>query len=385
MSISEKIIAESKSNLLIGCKVIVELNSLSKQNDAVSFDQKNTSWLIFEDGKNTNSTLTRTEVFKLLIYFLVSLSKTLFKKPADIPYSDWIGALSSNLTWCLSCYWSDKIALEKFTTNFLKTRYISHIHCVHEFHPHSKILWKICSTNKIKCSSIEHASNEREKLWLFPTQQEVMNNHPLPSLLFVYNEKHKQWWHDIFDDLVNFQIACGPRFAKWKCSNNLLPYKSNKVLLVTSQSWWDNEVIFQTIEKLLDSNFELTIRLHPHSQLKKWQKKWLSNKLKNTRIEVDNSPLEKSISNHSIILGMCSTVLDEALLMGRCSIKVEHDEFSSLGSSLSFSININDISEESINSIFSTYEDRRVELIKISRSSFGLEHAEASFCQHSSK
>ena len=45
MSISEKIIAESKSNLLIGCKVIIELNSLSKQNDAVSFDQKNTDQL----------------------------------------------------------------------------------------------------------------------------------------------------------------------------------------------------------------------------------------------------------------------------------------------------------------------------------------------------
>lgn len=338
-------------------------------------DQIETSWLIFEEGLKTNSEFGKIEALTLYFHFLTSLFLTLFKKPSHIPFSDWMAAFLANLNWGLSCYWSDKISLERYTSELLsKNNKIKTIHCVHEFHPHSKVLWAIAERSNIKSCSIEHASNEREKLWLFPTVDEVKHSHPLPSSLFVYNEKHKKWWDEIFKGAVNYKYACGPRFSKWKEVSKLSPNSEKTILLVTSQSWWDNEVVFQSAEKLLQTNFDLTIRLHPFAQLRSEQRKWLENKISQTRLKVDKSDLMDSIKDHSIIIGMCSTVLDEALLLGRCAIKVDHDEFTSLGSSLAFQLNVKDVSSNEIERILSEYSSSSDGLVSLARENFGLEY-----------
>ncbi len=368
---------DKQRKLIIAPRILCKMNNSQVSSNYLSpDDSKSYSWLLFEEGKPTNSNLTRKRIFHLYFKFLFSLFSSFINRPNSVTFLDWLVAFLTNLNWHLSLYWADKLGLENFLENLLEKNEYQHLHCIHEFHPHSKIIWKVAHKFNIRSSGIEHASNEREKLWLFPTKKEVENGNPIPTSLGVYNTRHQKWWEEIFNKKIEYVLCCSPRYSKWKTKERLSQQaQENSVLLVTSQSWWDNEVIFQAIDKLLkESSLPLTVRLHPFAQLNTIQKKWLKEKEVNSRLKIDRSDLFESIKVHSLLLGMCSTVLDEGLLLGRCAIKIEHDDFSSLGSTLAYSLHIQDLSENTIFSILKSYENESSGLVEKAKDNFGLAH-----------
>lgn len=129
--------------------------------------------------------------------------------------------------------------------------------------------------------------------------------------------------------LSNTQIIVSgmPRYKFLKDCNSIISVEKLKILYITQGYLWHNEyendrLQHQTIKKLianfeankLDLKYQLTVRVHPRDEVGCYdyvsKKKWITLEDKSTNIYT-------SINNNDIVLGVNSTVLLEAMSIGK--------------------------------------------------------------------
>ena len=337
-------------------------------------DIDRSNWLLFEEGKGQeakdNSYPSRLET---LVSMLKLLRAVLFDSSPQGRHE--IEAFRLNLIWILGGYWVHLLVLEKSLRKILKSSDFKLVHCVHEFHPHSRVLWKVAEELNIKSSSILHAPMEREKLWLFPSEQERKAGLKLPDNLALYNQQDEK----LLSSTValtesNIKFVCGPRFKDWKEKNALEANEMPTLLFVSSIAQWDNHTVLKALFQLADegSNFDLLFRPHPNALLSPEDSLKLSQLIKDNKVSYSKGDLLESIRNSQIVLGMCTSVLDEALLLGRPAINLKSDEFTSLGSSIAYSLKSTELSTSEVQKSKTWYEENRETLISKAREKFGL-------------
>jgi hypothetical protein len=101
-------------------------------------------------------------------------------------------------------------------------------------------------------SALLHAPMEREKLWLFPNQNELESGVKLPKHLVLYSPEDKS----LLSNVLNFEgtkitLGCSPRFERWKKIKETEKPLGKRILFVSSIAQWDNHIVISALKSLV--------------------------------------------------------------------------------------------------------------------------------------
>lgn len=258
---------------------------------------------------------------KLLTSIAGDFKEQLFCKKLTREYMD---ALIIFASWLLAQSWYfiwdfyhliNKIAIPKNYKIFLS---------LHEMHFYSKVIWEFVREKGLMGVTAQHALIIPEKLWYFPEEAEVKANCPLPDIFFVYSDEIRAILEPFYPN-TRFLKCCSPRFNRWKSSlNGSINHntQNNKqiILFANNAAIIHDSVVLKALLKLLRQELKnsviLRLRLHPKERLKLADYLWVQAAAVLHKIEISSRSLQEDFKEANLVIGACSTVIYEALLMG---------------------------------------------------------------------
>jgi hypothetical protein len=253
------------------------------------------------------------------------------------------------------------------------------VFCVHEMHPHSRIAWGEARRFHIPTVTIQHASIVRSKLWYFPTREELVSGLATPNKMAVFSEDVRDLFTSFFPEDTLYPLACGPRFTKWQSiSTNALPQTvdGRPILFAGSLPWWDNVVVLKGVQRLLtegDPERPIAVRLHPAAKVPVKWKKWLDQMAQTGKVNLSRGSLEDAIRDSAVVVGMNTTVLEEAALMGKAVVVLVEGNYLSFATRLGAHIPLNRFSRREIEKAIACIVESPEENIKEGRELLGID------------
>lgn len=269
---------------------------------------------------------------KLKLYYTFSLIKAGFNAYFKLgqKFFDLTILLLHWLTWTLRFNWLRDYCLETTLLELIERFKIKKIGCIHEMHSYSRIVWKVAAEHNICAYTIQHAEVTLGKRWYFYYPEERQSGLVLPSVMYMYNKNIIETLRPYFNGTI-FKLGCSSRYAHWKGiqkSNNIGKY----YLFVGALASFDNKILLTSIKRLLSGSFKtplpIKVRLHPFAILSRTLRRWLALNARVGRIELSkNINLKDDLNNAIVVIGMSTTVLEEALLLGKPVIQLTHPDF----------------------------------------------------------
>ncbi len=263
-----------------------------------------------------------------LIY---SLAKSGLRASArlDCKMFDKILLLLKWFSWALSFQWLHDYYLEKSLSETVKKYNIQKIGCIHEMHFYARVVWRVAKKYKAKGYTIQHAAFSPGKRWYFCHPEEIESGLKLPDVMYVYNEKVVNTLKAYYKN-TKFYFGCSARYSHWKDVERS-EKKGKYYLFVGALAGFDNDVLITTLRRLLKASTEFVpvrLRLHPYAKLNYGVKRWIRSSLNKGLIDISKDvSLRDDVENAIVVIGMSTTVLEEALLLGRPVIQIYHPDF----------------------------------------------------------
>ncbi|MBW2559286.1 MAG: hypothetical protein JRE40_00380 [Deltaproteobacteria bacterium] len=200
--------------------------------------------------------------------------------------------------------------------------------CIHEMHAYSRIVWSAAARSGASRHTVQHASITSGKRWYFPDAIERDAGLEMPDTMHVFSERVADMLARHLPE-TRFILGCSARYARWRDAK---PFESGGrvCLVVGALARFDNDVVFSAARRLLDQDATLPVRLrlHPHANASSTDRAWLRRSERGGRLEVSEGiELEADIEDAAVVLGMGTTVLEEALVLGRPVVQLTHPEF----------------------------------------------------------
>jgi len=130
---------------------------------------------------------------------------------------------------------------------------------------------------------------------------------------------------------TKFILGCSNRYSHWKKVTPSGNEKSDYYLFVSALAGFDNRILIKTLRCLVGSTKEpmnVRLRFHPFAQIGRKEKKWIRANLKEGLVKVSRgTSLKDDIEGAITVVGMSTTVLEEALLMGRPVVQITDPDF----------------------------------------------------------
>lgn len=234
-------------------------------------------------------------------------------------------------SWVLGFQWLFDYHLEKSLSEIVEKYKIKKIGCIHEMHFYARIVWRVAARYKATGVTIQHASISTGKRWYFAYPEEKKSGVLLPDVMYVYNEKVIQLLKPYFEN-TKFLLGCSCRYCFWKDVKETKGTAKRKYFLfVGALAQFDNDVLIDALRNLFTTTTEpipIRLRFHPDANISNSRKNWLHSKTKEGVIEISkNTPLKTDIDGAIAVIGMSTTVLEEALLMGCPVIQLTHPDY----------------------------------------------------------
>ena len=270
-------------------------------------------------------------VFKRKLFFLIELTNSGMSAFSSVKGELFgrVVLLLEWLSWVWSFEWLYVYYLDCALSQTLEKYGISRVGCIHEMHAYSRTIWIVAARYKAKGFTVQHASISAGKRWYFPYPEEINSGLILPDVMYIYNHTVSDILKPYYEN-TQFILGCSSRYSHWKnirkCTNKGMNY-----LFVGALAEFDNKVLILAIDNLLSATAEripIRLRLHPAVQLRPWMRGWIRNKARKHEIElsVDKS-LREDLKRASVVIGMSTTVLEEAVLLGRPVIQITHPDY----------------------------------------------------------
>lgn len=346
-------------------------------------DTKRMSWLLFDDtakdpeGYPVSMVLILMTYFRIVAYWLVvSLSQR--DKEAPI---DWATGSLLTLRWVLSLAWVNKWMLALKIRKTLKKNRPSKIHCVHEMHPHARIAWIEAHREGIPSVTVQHASIARTKLWYFPTREELAAGMAMPDEMAVFSQEDQNLLESYWPTNTRYTLVCGPRFSRWKVIRKQQHERNGKrkdvpILFAGSLPWWDNMVVLQAARRLLtatERNQPVWVRLHPASILPAAWRRWLNQMAETGKLTISSGPLEEALGQSAAVIGMNTTVLEEAALLGIPVVVLETEDYLSFATQIGRHISLEQFCWDVVEETIASNTERMEETIQEGRIVLGID------------
>lgn len=279
-----------------------------------------------------NETKVQELSIKLKLYYTFSLAKAGFSAYFRLGggFFDSTILLLHWLAWILRFNWLRDYYLETTLSELIERFNIRKIGCIHEMHSYSRIVWRVAEKWNSGSYTVQHAAVTSGKRWYFYYQKEKESGLRLPSVMYMYNKNIIDRLKPYFNGTI-FRLGCSSRYVHWR-SVQRSSNKGSYYLFVGALAGFDNEVLLDTIKRLLiDMPSELLpirIRLHPFAILNRKLKRWLESNVKIGKVQLSKDiVLKDDLNNAKVVIGMSTTVLEEALLLGRPTIQLTHHDF----------------------------------------------------------
>ena len=234
------------------------------------------------------------------------------------------------LTWVFGLQWLYIYYLEKSLSKVIEQHNISNIGCIHELHDYARIVWRVAFKYKATGYTIQHAAITSGKRWYFSYPEEVEAGLMLPAVMYVYNKNIGERLKPFFKK-TRFALGCSYRYAHWKDVKKNVNNKGEYYLFVGALAGFDNETLISSIQHLLLSAknpLPIRLRLHPLAQISFTSMRWIRLNSEKGIINISkNVSLESDIKKAIAVIGMSTTVLEEALLMGRPVIQLTNTDY----------------------------------------------------------
>lgn len=232
-------------------------------------------------------------------------------------------------SWVVSLQWLYDYYLERSLSEVVEKYRIKKIGCIHEMHSYARIVWRVASEYGAKGFAVQHAAVTSGKRWYFCYSEEIQRGLKLPSIMYVYNKGVIELLKPHFD-ITQFKLGCSSRYVHWKTvreNNNRGKY----YLFVGALAGFDNKILFELLKRLADiqkSPLPIKVRLHQCAITTKAFRSWLETSENNGVLEISrNTALNDDLNSAITIIGMSTTVLEEALLLGRPVIQITHPDY----------------------------------------------------------
>ena len=245
------------------------------------------------------------------------------RKPSGVGVGEWAFAGLLALQYVSGLQWAPLLNFSRALEDVCRNRHPSKLFCVHELHPLSRGIWAVARRAGVRGVTFQHSALVRDVLWYFPTDEERRAGLPLPHEITLYSESTRALLAPGLGPDIEVSMACGPRYARWRdvtptrAARNGVP----RLLFATSLPHWDNSGVLGGLKRLLESRREeepvLIVRLHPYSRVPLAWRRWLDSMVADGTIELSDASLEEDIEAASLVVGMGSTLLQEAALMQR--------------------------------------------------------------------
>lgn len=341
-------------------------------------DTANQSWLVIDDAKKERYEISRPKICSMCIFLVVVWLRTSFFSK-KLKNTDWFSASVITLRWIVNLQWVTLWMLDRKLQRIFKENKIEKVFCVHEMWPWSRLVWYTCGHNRIPTVAFQHASISRTKLWYFPTREELESGLKTPDDFFIFSKKEQELLEQFYPAKTVFHVGCGPRFVQWK--TYVPPQSFNKspdapVLCVSSIPWWDNEIVFRGVEKLINTSGgtrPIRVRLHPMAKLKHGQKKWLLSMVKCGKIAISKDLLTDDLNHAAIVVGMNSTVLEEGLIVGLPVMVFETNKFLSFATPLGRHIAVEELGWEVVEDCITNIKSSIWKQVEGGRMALGVE------------
>ena len=233
------------------------------------------------------------------------------------------------LTWAVSLQWLHNYYLEETLSEIVKRYGIKKIGCIHEMHFYSRVVWRVAARYNCKGYTIQHAAFSPGKRWYFCFPEELEGGLKLPDVMYVYSEKVSDLLKQYYKN-TSFYLGCSARYAHWKDVARS-DKRGGCFLFVGALARFDNDVLISALRKIADTSHEnapLRLRLHPFADLSRWSKRWIRSSQGKGIISISKgTSLRDDIENSAAVIGMSTTVLEEALIIGRPVIQITHPEY----------------------------------------------------------
>lgn len=335
------------------------------------------SWMVFEDaGEARDEFCSRLHVVKKLGSFLRAWARVSFSHALLEP--DVAVASLLTLSCILRLHWVCLLAFGLRVEKILKQRRPRAVFCVHEMWPWSRVVWDVLRRNGIAGVTIQHASITRSKLWYFPMPVELNAGFATPDTFAVFSEKEQSLLTSYYPNSTSFPLTCGSRYAYLK-EQKMFRGSTSKhqavgalsvggfVLFVSSVPWWDVEVVLSAAQKLsvMDhgtgnrehETWNILIRLHPRAVVpRRWQQ-WLKAAQARGDIHVSKRRLREDLEAAAVVVGMNSTALEEATIMGRAVVVLEDSRYLSFATTLGMHCAVSALSWQSIEATVAAADD----------------------------
>lgn len=341
------------------------------------------AWLVFDDGKRDPDgyPLCRSEILSVYLKMLFRWVFVSFSCRGDASRMDW--AVGSLLTWrwILSFVWANKWMLALKIREILKSSRPKWVFCVHEMHPHSRIAWAEAKRFNIPTVTIQHASIVRTKLWYFPTHEELAAGLATPYKMAVFSKDVQDLFDQFFPGNTLYPLACGPRFSKWKkikSSQHSQVAGEGPILFAGSLPWWDNVAVLKGVQRLLAQGNQkrpILVRLHPAAKVPvKWKER-LAQMVESGKVNLSKGSLESAISESAVVVGMNTTVLEEAALMGKAVLVLEQRDYLSFATRLGTHIPLDRFSWYEVEKAITSAATDEEEAVRKGRVLLGIDHS----------
>lgn len=234
------------------------------------------------------------------------------------------------LSWVLGLQWLGNLYLEQVLSETVSRHHIKKIGCIHEMHSYSRIVWRVASRFGLDSFTVQHASLSQGKRWYFLHTEEISAGLALPDLFYVFDQKIAELLKPYFKN-TRFTLGCSCRYRQWIDAKPLKADAEGYCLFVTGIAGFDNEVVIGSLRNMLSRSrlkIPVRLRLHSRAELSQQMRRWIRFQAKKGKIELSKDvPLARDIEGSRCVTGMSSTVLEEALLLGRPVIKLTHPDY----------------------------------------------------------
>lgn len=238
-------------------------------------------------------------------------------------------ALLAWASWIVSFRWLMHEALEKGLTTFVERHRVVKIGCVHEMHAHSRIVWSVASAHGATTHTVQHAAFSQGKRWLFPQAAEISAGLRTPQIFYVYEDRVAEMLRPHYPQTA-FLLGHSRRYNSIRGVGRLPGDGKRYYLFATALPVFDNAVVISAIQRLVSQGcaHSIRLRLHPWARLTVRMRYWLDGARRRGIVQLSaGEPLTADLEGAFAVVGMGSTVLEEALAYERPVVQLMHEDF----------------------------------------------------------
>ena len=232
------------------------------------------------------------------------------------------------LSWVVSFEWFEAYYFKQTLESEIKAHSIEKIACIHEMHGYARLIWVLAKQYGLSTYALQHASVTDGKRWYFALPQERSAGLELPQKMYVYEPAMVGLLKEYFPK-TEFKLGLSWRYAHWQ---NVQPLKDkgDHVLFVSALAGFDNTVLIAVLKRLRVEGFlsKVHLRFHPLARLNGSQRRWIKSQTDaGWLVLTGNVPLKEDLAKAKVVVGMGTTVLEEALLLGRPVVHLQHADY----------------------------------------------------------